>query len=146
MIKKKLEIIFLTIKTNQQKIDSIWQCVQRHFDHKDHVLVLAPSDHAKQYLDDLLWKYPENSFLPHLATNKQSNEKIVITTLAQNLNNAKILVNLCSDICPITEQFEIVYELYDETSSEKLEQSKRRQRTYAQKNQEVRVISNQNYG
>lgn len=132
-MKQKPNIIFLPISSNQQKIGCICHHIQRHFDSGDTLLIIVPSEQAQQYLDDLLWKYPEDSFLPHVVSQAQCNEKIVITTLSQNLNNSKILMNLCPESCPIADQFETIYELYDETHPEKLEQSKKRHQAYVQK-------------
>lgn len=132
-MKQKPNVIFLSITTNQQKIASICQHVQKHFDRSEPILILAPSEQAVQYLDDMLWKFPEDSFLPHEASQASSKEKIVITTVHQNLNQSKILMNLCPEPCPIAEQFETIYELYDQTHSDKVEQSKRRHEAYVQK-------------
>lgn len=132
-MKQKPKIIFLPVRTNQDKIENICQTVQKHFDRQDNLLIIAPSPVAVQYLDDLLWKNPLDSFLPHVTSQIECKDKVVITTITQNLNHAKILMNLCQEPCPIIEQFEIVYELYDETHQEKLEQSKRRRQIYIQK-------------
>jgi DNA polymerase III subunit chi len=129
-MKQKPKIIFLKIATNQQKIETICSCVQKHFENGDSVLILAPTTQAVQYLDDLFWKYPQESFLPHTAAQSPSKERIVITTLPQNLNNSKILFNLCPELCPLVEQFEIVYELEDGTHPEKLRQSQMKQQAY----------------
>lgn len=133
MKQKKPNIIFLPITTNQQKIECLCHNIQKHFDSGNSILIIVPSEQAVQYLDDLLWKYPEDSFLPHTAAQAQCTEKVVITTLSQNLNDSKILMNLCPEPSPIAEQFETIYEFFDETHPEKLEQSKRRHQAYSQK-------------
>lgn len=129
---QKPKVIFLPIKTNQQKIECICHHAQKHFNQDDKVLIIAPSELAVQYLDELLWKYPNDSFLPHVSMQTPCHDKIVITTFAQNLNHATIVLNLCLDYCPIANNIEIIYELYDETTPEKLEQSKRRKHMYSQ--------------
>lgn len=133
------KIVFITVATNQEKISAISLQVQRHFEQEEPILILAPNEKAMQYLDDLLWMHPENSFLPHQIVNATSKEKIAITTLPQNLNQAKVLINVSPSICSIPEQFEMIYELYDKTSSEKMEQSQRRLETYQQKGLAVLV-------
>ncbi len=132
-MKIKPNIIFLPIKTNQQKIKCICHYAQKHFDAQDSLCIMAPTQQAVQYLDDLLWKFPENSFLPHAIAHVKCQEKIIISTICQNLNDAKVLMNLCTEPCPIVEQFELIYELYDETQLEKFDQAKHRFKFYAEK-------------
>lgn len=132
-MKPKPQIIFLPIRTNQHKIESICQTIQKHFEAGDTFQILAPGMVAVQYLDDLLWKYPESGFLPHRASEIECKENIVITTQIKNLNGAKVLMNLCTNPCLIAEEFEILYELYDETQPDKFEQSKQRHQVYSQK-------------
>lgn len=139
-MKQMPNVIFLPVKTNQHKIGCICYSIQTHFAKGEAILIIAPSEQAVQYLDDLLWKFPDDSFLPHVVSQSPCKEKVVITTLSQNLNSAKILMNLCPESCSIAEQFEIIYELYDETHPEKLEQSKRRHQTYSQKSFNIKDL------
>lgn len=124
------KIIFLPVSTNQKKVEIICQQAQKHFYQGDRLLILAPTDQAAHYLDELLWKYPEGSFLPHSISKIPCKEKIVITTVVDNLNNANISINLHLEPCAIAQQFQILYELYDETHQDKLEKSKRRRQQY----------------
>lgn len=131
-MKSNTKIIFLVVSSNSQKVGCICQHIQLHFNQGQSVLIVAPSVQAVEYLDDLLWKNPPDSFLPHLVSQDPIQEKVVITSLHENLNQASVLMNLCPQISPIAHQFDIVYELYDETQPEKLEQSKHRQKLYVE--------------
>lgn len=126
------KIIFLPVSTNQNKIGCICHHVHMHFDRGENILIMAP-EQALGYLDELLWKYPADSFLPHVVSKIPCKEKIVLTSSPVNLNEAQILINLCTDACPIADQFKMVYELYDETQPEKLELSRKRQQIYREK-------------
>lgn len=130
---QKPNIIFIPVFSNQQKLGSICHYIQHHFEVGDNVLVVAPNEQATRYIDELLWKFSPESFLPHIASNAPSSEKVVITSVAQNLNQALVLINLCAEVSPIAEHFNVVYELYDQTHPEKLAQSQRRQQIYTSK-------------
>jgi len=134
------KIIFLSVTTNQQKIASICLHIQQHFIKNEAVMIWVSNDLAMQYLDDLLWKFPSDSFLPHVVSNIESREKIIISSVQKNLNQAKVLVNLSSTPCLNVEQFEYIYELYDETHPDKLHQSKQRHQAYLERN--FSLISN----
>lgn len=130
---KAPKIIFLEIITNQQKITALCQLAQSYFDQKDAVLILAPSVQALHYIDELLWKYPDDSFLPHETASSPSKEKVVITTHQQNLNQAKVLINLSPQPPLFLDGFETIYELYDKTHPDKSKQSEKRYQEYLKK-------------
>jgi DNA polymerase III subunit chi len=129
---KHPNIIFIPVSNNQNKIGCICNTIQRHFNQGESILIAVPNEQAEKYLDDLLWKFPGDSFLPHAVSQNDNNERVLITKQAQNLNKSKILFNLCPAASPIADQFEIIYELYDETFPDKLEQSKNRRHAYSE--------------
>lgn len=126
-------ITFLTVKTNQEKLSKICEIVHYHFLQKISLLIAVPSKEAANFVDDLLWKEPNDSFIPHEISDKQTKALISITTEQQNLNDAKALLNLCPSVNPIVEQFEKVYEFFDETHPTKAELSRQKQASYALK-------------
>lgn len=128
----KPNIIFLRVVDNTSKMTRICTVVQQHFNQKQSMLILAPSQEAAEYMDKLLWRMPEHSFLPHTHSNHPSDALILITTAANNLNKASVLFNLCPGVSPISAQFETVYELLDETHPDKLRQSQLRQKHWGQ--------------
>lgn len=129
-IKHKPMIIFLRVADNSAKTARLCTIVQQHFEHGDRMLITVANDEVAGYVDQLLWRLPEESFLPHQIVRGPSEEKIVITTGKENYNKAKVLLNLCPDASPISSQFQIVYELLDETHPDKLRLSQQRQRDY----------------
>ena len=72
-----------------------------------------------QFVDELLWKSPQVSFLPHIATDEPTSELIAITRSKQNVNGAKIAFNLCSTPLLIEGPFRIIYDFEDLTSPSK---------------------------
>jgi DNA polymerase IIIc chi subunit len=117
------QIIFIPVKDNEAKLQAICLTVERHYLSKQRMLLAVSSDAAATYLDNLLWRLPETGMLPHRILNRPHQEAIAITTTSENLNGAEILFNLRIDIHPAFKQLNVVYELFDETSAEKKNQS-----------------------
>src|ERR1700733_12508764 len=109
---------FLHVADNTIKTSSISSVVGNHFLQKQPILIIVPNADAASYVDQLLWRLPEDSFVPHQIASEPISENVVITTEHRNLNGAKFLFNLCSTIIPIFSQFELIYELLDQTHPE----------------------------
>lgn len=124
------KINFLRVTNNQEKLFVLTKIIQKHFDLNHKVLILCETQEVATYIDQLIWRLPEDSFLPHAIANEASNEAVVITCQKENLNNASILLNLCNEINPAFEAYQTVYELYDETHPVKAESSKQRNAAY----------------
>lgn len=123
-------IFFLKVSDNPSKLKRICDLIQQHFMHGNRLLIAVHNAEAAQYIDQLLWRMPEESFLPHVIAQEKSSEQIVITTKNGNLNNAAILLNLCPEIPSMCDFFEKIYDLYDETQPGKLALSQKRQADY----------------
>lgn len=132
-----MAIYFIEVKDNQTKTRKLCETLQHHYIQGHSILVLAPSDEAARYVDELLWRYPKESFLPHQIIQKPASNKVAITKVQENLNKAQILFNLCPQASPHCEQFETVYEFQDGTTPEKLQQSKERKAFYENKGLKV---------
>ncbi len=124
------EITFLPVKDNQTKIRTICQTIQHHYDAGESILITTANQEAAKFVDELLWRFPQESFLPHVYTLKPTKSKIAVTTKQENLNQSTVLFNLCPHACPIYNQFQHVYELFDETHPEKRRLSEERKTTY----------------
>lgn len=128
-MKQKSKVIFIPVSTNQNKISCICTTIQRHFEQGQSILIRVSNETAEKYVDNLLWKHPEESFLPHVATTVPTDDRVIITQDMKNLNNSSILFNLSTQPF-LSDEFEVIYELYDETHHEKLLQSQSRRRIY----------------
>ena len=125
----KKQVLLFLVDTDQKKISSLCRVAKKHFDNREHLMIFAADDKALQYIDDLLWKYPEDSFLPHIISQKKTEEYIVITKLRENLNYAKFAFNLCPT--PILHgDFQIIYDFEDKTSPHKCMLSQKRFEAY----------------
>lgn len=134
------QVNFIRVIDNPSKLSQICALVQRHYEQGEAILITLPNTEAAQYIDQLLWRLPEESFLPHQIATSPTQEKITITTLTQNLNSAKVLLNLNPGASPIANEFEMVYELFDETHPAKQELSKQRFENYQNQKFSVALI------
>lgn len=130
-------ITFLKVSTNQEKLVTLTKIVERHFDMGHKVLVFTPNAQVATYMDQLLWRLPEESFIPHKIANETCHDAIVITNSHENLNQAGVLINLCPSCHPSYHDFNTVYELYDQTHPEKEALSKQRQAHYSESNSKI---------
>src|ERR1700739_4282065 len=98
----KPTIQVLTVKSNQEKLLKLCQAVHHHFGLRERLLIAAPSDEVADYIDQLLWRMPSDSFLPHKKVAKESDFPVIITTMIANLNQARVLINLMPGVHPLS--------------------------------------------
>lgn len=123
-------ILFIPVSDNAAKLKIICDVVSTQFLAEKSILIAVPSQQAALYVDALLWRLPEESFIPHQICEAYTKERCVIATKPFNWNKATVLLNLCTDACPIFEEFEFVYELWDQTDPTKAELSAKRKAAY----------------
>lgn len=85
---------FITIKSKRDKITQIIKLSLDSYKKREHLLIRVNDLQAGHYLDELLWSFAPESFLPHILSSSPTDELICITTSNQNLNNAYTLINL----------------------------------------------------
>jgi DNA polymerase IIIc chi subunit len=125
-------IVFFQCLDVSAKIKKIITTAQFHFEKKESFLIFVEDAKAQNFVDELLWKQPETAFLPHLAADEMSEEKIVITKLKKNINRASAAFNLCPTPLFIEGPFKIIYELEDLTTPSKKNLSSLRFDAYKQ--------------
>jgi DNA polymerase-3 subunit chi len=121
---------FLKVFSQADKMQAICTMAQRCFDEEKSILFFTASEEAAAYADLLLWRFPPESFLPHIRSESATQETIVITTAAQNINQAKILFNLSPLPAPHWELFPLIYELYDTSHSDKVNAAQQKMSFY----------------
>lgn len=127
---KPMRVCFIRVTDNASKLQKLCEIVHSHFIKKDQLLITVPSSEAATYIDQLLWKMPEESFIPHLINNSLSKDPIIITTNTTNINQAKTVINLLVTVHPNPVPADLLYELLDLTSKDKEAISKRKQSDY----------------
>jgi DNA polymerase-3 subunit chi len=127
---KQTDIIFIRVKDNRNKLRLLTEAIQRHFLLHHKLLVAVTDAMTANYVDELLWRLPEESFFPHRVVNGRCTELIAITMSEENVNGATVLFNLLSTPHKRYTEFDTLYELYDETDPIKAELSQRRLEAY----------------
>lgn len=112
-------VIFFQVKDAQTKIKVITEIARSHFDKKEHCIILVEDEKAQIFVEDLLWKIPDTSFLPHVSSDIPTPELLAITKTKNNVNQAKVAINLCSTPLILDTSFRIIYELEDLTNPNK---------------------------
>lgn len=124
------KVLLFLVKDVKTKLDRIAIIAQHHFSKQEHLLIAAADGAAQQFVDDLLWNRPEDSFLPHSTSQEECDDLIVITTSRKNLNNARYVLNLCPTPLFLPGNVKIIYELEDHTAPNKHLLSQKRIEAY----------------
>lgn len=114
-----LRVVFFQVKDPKAKVEKLATTAAFHFERKERFLILADTADAVQYIDELLWKTPKTSFLPHLAGEGAVESLVAITSDKKNVNQARFVFNLCSTPLFIEGPFRIIYEFEDLSSPAK---------------------------
>lgn len=101
------------------KLQKIVRAAHYHFQKKEPLLFVVDNDISAKYIDDLLWKMPQESFLPHIVTSSPTKELIAISSKKKSLNGANHFFNL-TNLPLLLEDFYVVYEFEDFTQPEKI--------------------------
>ncbi|MBJ7450086.1 MAG: DNA polymerase III subunit chi [Parachlamydiales bacterium] len=137
-VKQAITIHFRRVLKNIDKLSAVCQIAQEQFLRKERLLITVPDETTEKYIDELLWRLPTDSFLPHFVRTSECEESIVITRWPKNLNHAGVLLNLCPNPTPIALQFLHIYELFDETHPSKKAISQKKWDIYSQAGYHVR--------
>jgi DNA polymerase IIIc chi subunit len=125
-------VIFFQVQDNGSKLKKIVEMAKFHFDKREPFLIFVDDDKSKTYVDELLWKHPPTSFLPHTPSDTPLTDWIVITKAKSNINNARIAFNLCPTSLLIEGPFRIIYEFEDLSTPSKKNLSSQRFDAYKQ--------------
>ena len=112
-------VIFFQVRSSADKLKMLCETTQSHFDKKEHFLILVEDLKTEEFVNELLWKTPETSFLPHTAGDEKTQDLIAITKTKNNVNEARVAFNLCPTPLVIDTPFRIIYELEDLTNPNK---------------------------
>lgn len=112
-------VVFFQVRDNPSKLKRIIEMAHSHFEKKEPFLILVEDAKAAQFVDELLWKSPDTSFLPHVASDEETSDWIAIAKTKKNVNKAHIAFNLCSTPLLIEGPFRIIYEFEDLTAPNK---------------------------
>lgn len=108
-------VVLFQVRAPNLKISRLAETASAHFGRKEHLLILAEDEKAVHYVDELLWKFPSTSFMPHVASEETTTAFIAITKNRTNVNQAKFAFNLCPTPLLI-EGIRLIYDFEDLTS------------------------------
>lgn len=106
-------VIFFQVSDNPTKLKKIVEMAHLHFGKKEPFLIAVEDERGEKFVDELLWKHPATSFLPHVASDTPVADFIAITKSKKNLNGARIAFNLCPTSLFLEEPLKIIYEFED---------------------------------
>lgn len=124
-------VTFFQVRSSQEKFRHIAEMCRFHFRKKEPFLLFVEDEKGENFLDEFLWKYPENGFLPHKILSEAENILIAITKLKKNLNGAKYAFNLCPTPL-LLPGLRKIYEFEDSSSPNKQTLSSMRFASYKQ--------------
>lgn len=119
-------VVFFKVNDGSSKLKKIVEMAQFHFGEKESLLFFVEEEKGGKFVDELLWKQPVSSFLPHTFSDEKTNDLIVITKSKNNVNNARIAFNLCPTSLFLNDPFKIIYEFEDLTTPAKKKLSSQR--------------------
>jgi DNA polymerase III subunit chi len=119
-------VIFFQVNESSSKLKKIIETAHFHFGKKEPFLIMVEDEKSQNFVDELLWKQPNTSFLPHLATDLQTTDLIAITKVKNNVNSAIAAFNLCPTSLLIAGPFRIIYEFEDLSTPSKKNLSSQR--------------------
>lgn len=109
-----MNITFFEVATPQQKKECISALAREYALKGKHIQFIVEDDNVAKFVDQLLWSFPPESFLPHSLKRIPSIEKIAIFTKNDpKWNNADVTFNLLST--PLESGTSEVLELFDKT-------------------------------
>jgi DNA polymerase IIIc chi subunit len=130
-------IVLFQVKEPKTKLHHLAATARSHFEKKEHFLIVVEDDKSLEFVDELLWKFPPTSFLPHAIAAEETDELIAITKVKKNLNHARYAFNLCATPLLIEGPFRIIYDFEDLSSPGKQQLSALRYSAY--KNQKLLI-------
>jgi len=123
-------ITFLKVSDNKQKTHRLSEALHEQYHLGKKILIRVANAAVANFVDELLWKEPKNSFLPHAVKSAPTPERVVITNKQDNLNQAEILVNLTHYPVKDYKVYEKIIELYDTSAPDKELNSREKQQAY----------------
>lgn len=126
---KHIKTTFFQVKSLQEKLDRITTIAKEYFEKKSPLLIRVPNKEALEYINELLWKYPQDSFLPHVVKDTTCDDFITICESDRNPNKASSIFNLTNDAIS-SSSFNKIYELEDTSSTQKNILAQKKYRLY----------------
>lgn len=132
-----MKVIFIKVVDNAQKLQTICSLSHFHFFKKEPLILMTPNQVVAKYIDELLWRAPAASFLPHGLAN--SEELITILQEGEAFQPPISLLNLGDKHSYSVKKH--LYELWDETQIQKKELAEKKLLFYQNQGVEINFIN-----
>ena len=126
-----MNILFFAVKDTPSKLAKLYRISEQHLVQKDPLLLLVPDKNSFDFLDELLWISPPESFLPHPSS--------FLAISLEVLPDFPTIFNLRPAPLLGAAGVKKIYEFEDHTSSEKFQLSKQRYQGYRDGNFPIAV-------
>ena len=127
MIQSKLEKAFFYNATRREIVNDIAILTEKLYKKNNHILIYCADQETVDTLDEYLWSYREDSFIPHSKNNKKKSfYPILITNEILNKHEHNILLVLNGVLIKETDwpKFNKVYYFFDEQNHEEKENAR----------------------
>ncbi|HEY5739342.1 MAG TPA: DNA polymerase III subunit chi [Gammaproteobacteria bacterium] len=106
-------IDFYELQPNRHRLDQIvCQLCQKAYDHGQLTLVLTSDPEQSRHLDEKLWTYRDDSFLPHDIDEPDGLvTPVLINDRPEPRGHRQLLINLAAEVPDFFAQFDRVIEL-----------------------------------
>jgi DNA polymerase IIIc chi subunit len=118
MATPETRVILFQVRDALSKRSRLIETAQAQFAQKERLLILVEDDKALTYVDELLWKLPEESFLPHAIQETECQDWIALSKGKKNVNSARVAFNLCPTPL-LLEGFRLIFDFEDLSSPNK---------------------------
>ena len=124
---------FYNLQKKAIKERKISKLVENFYNQGKRVLIIVKNEEEGMILDNLLWNYTPESFIPHkisLKAKVDKNQPVLITTKRENRNQAEILILAREVDLSFILQFDEVIDFAESYDEECLERSRKRYSYY----------------
>ncbi len=104
--------VFFQVRKPNEKLARLTSICAAHFEKKEPIIIFVEDEKGALYVDELLWKSPSTSFLPHTV---EGEDLVCITSSKKKFGEPRIAFNLCPTPL-LLEGFKVVYDFEDLTS------------------------------
>ncbi|MBI5273917.1 MAG: DNA polymerase III subunit chi [Chlamydiales bacterium] len=115
--KSNIQVFFHPIASNTQKVPLVCSIVKQHFFSHLHLDIITENKESLLFLDQLLWKSPTNSFIPHGSLGEPYCFIHLYDSLP-TISDAKHVFNLTKTPLPLDSHYLTIHELDDVSSKE----------------------------
>ena len=127
MVETMTEVIFVEVTASRMEIRAC-EIAEHTYAQGERLQIIAIDEEQAARLDDLLWTYKPDNFVPHglwKSTDNESTQPVVITTRKERVPEITSLLTM--DYCPVemVQQFSKVIHVVVVDNQERLEASRR---------------------